>query len=163
MSAKTPKTKSKSTTTTTVHSTHPTYRTMISEAIVSLHERSGSSRQAIKKYIHNHYPTLSERSDQLINNAIRKGVDEGDFVQPKGPSGPVRLAHADKHAVMTPAPTPASKKRTTATAKKAATKKTTKPKKSSSAASTAPKRAGKAKAKGSKAKAGGSRTRSTKA
>jgi len=33
-------------------SEHPTYREMISAAIVNLKERNGSSRQAIKKYIH---------------------------------------------------------------------------------------------------------------
>jgi len=34
---------------------HPPYREMISAAIVNLKERNGSSRQAIKKYIHANY------------------------------------------------------------------------------------------------------------
>ncbi|KAI9206109.1 protein HIL-5 [Polychytrium aggregatum] len=70
---------------------HPTYLEMVRAAIVNLKERGGSSRQAIKKYIHESYKGLSENADKLINTAIKSGVDKGVFVQPKGASGPLKL------------------------------------------------------------------------
>ncbi|KAH3902286.1 histone H1 SCDLUD_002104 [Saccharomycodes ludwigii] len=70
-----------------------TYKEMVSEAISTLKERQGSSRQAIKKYVKGKFPeTASAASfDHHFNNAIKKGVEQGLFVQPKGASGPVKL------------------------------------------------------------------------
>ena len=53
------------------------------------------SRQQIKKYVkaNNKITTTSETQfDSLFNKALKSGVEKGDFLQPKGPSGPVKLA-----------------------------------------------------------------------
>jgi len=86
---------------------HPSYKDMIKDAILALKERNGSSRQAVKKYIQANN-TISAASpavfDQQFNKALRTGVEKGDFSQPKGASGPVKLAKkepakkADKRA-----------------------------------------------------------------
>merc|ERR1711939_96501 len=74
---------------------HASYKDMIKEAILNLKERNGSSRQAIKKYVkaNNNITVTSETQfDSLFNKALKSGVEKGDFQQPKGPSGPVKLA-----------------------------------------------------------------------
>ncbi|CAG8826810.1 15545_t:CDS:1, partial [Gigaspora rosea] len=58
----------------------PTYEKMIEDAILTLNERRGSSRQAIKKYLFETYklddiPGTYTR----INTVIRKGVANGKF------------------------------------------------------------------------------------
>ncbi|KAF2862157.1 hypothetical protein K470DRAFT_256139 [Piedraia hortae CBS 480.64] len=100
---------------------HPTYSEMIKEAIINLKDRSGSSRQAIKKYIlANH--RLDNVSDtqfsNLFNRALQKGAENGTFARPKGPSGPVKLAGPkDADAPKTVKPkAAAAKKATTAAA-----------------------------------------------
>ncbi|ORX83591.1 hypothetical protein BCR32DRAFT_243278 [Anaeromyces robustus] len=70
---------------------HPTYKEMISAAIINLKERNGSSRQAIKKYIHANYK-VNDNADALIRNTIKNCVEKGIFIQPKGTSGPLKLA-----------------------------------------------------------------------
>ncbi|ODQ63271.1 hypothetical protein NADFUDRAFT_48166 [Nadsonia fulvescens var. elongata DSM 6958] len=67
------------------------YKDMIKSAIAELKERNGSSRHALKKYLQAHYDITSGNFDSLFNMAIRKGVDAGDFVQPKGASGPLKI------------------------------------------------------------------------
>ncbi|ANB10949.1 histone H1 [Sugiyamaella lignohabitans] len=98
---------------------------MVKDAILQLKERSGSSRQAIKKYIQSTHSISAANFDSLLNAAIRKGVVSGDFVQPKGPSGPVKL---QKKEVVKPAKKPVAKKTETKPAAKAKAKTTTKPK-----------------------------------
>ena len=61
------------------------YADMIKAAVVALKDRSGSSRQAIKKFIHANYKALGTNSDAQINSAIKRGVTTGFFMQPKGP------------------------------------------------------------------------------
>merc|ERR1712036_146179 len=130
---------------------HGSYQDMIKVAIMTLKERNGSSRQAIKKYIkanNNLGNTTDNAFTAHINKALKTGVDSGVFAQPKGASGPVKLAKpsADKEPAAAPKKTTAAKKtaapkktttkaapKKTATAKKAAapkaaSKKTTKPK-----------------------------------
>ena len=51
-----------------------------------------SSRQALKKYVQSNYDVKTSNFDSLFNTALRKAVASGDFLQPKGPSGPVKLA-----------------------------------------------------------------------
>jgi len=70
---------------------HPSYKDMVAVAVTNLKERSGSSRQAIKKYIHANFSHLTKGADSLINTAIKRGVAAGEFTQPKGASGPVKL------------------------------------------------------------------------
>jgi histone H1/5 len=71
---------------------HPPFKEMVEIAIVSLRERNGSSRQAIKKYILSNF-TVKENASTTsnLNSAIKKGVEAGHFSQPKGSSGPVKL------------------------------------------------------------------------
>ncbi|ERF70725.1 hypothetical protein EPUS_05077 [Endocarpon pusillum Z07020] len=101
----------------------------------ALKDRTGSSRQAIKKYVKANNKGLTTATDAqfdvMFNKALKTGVDKGDFTQPKGPSGPVKLAK--KEAKPTAAKAAAPKKEPkeakpkaaspTATTKKAAPKK----------------------------------------
>ncbi|ODV60125.1 histone H1, partial [Ascoidea rubescens DSM 1968] len=67
------------------------YKEMIIAAILALKDRKGSSRQALKKYVTLNYKINSSNFDTQFNLALRKGVDNKVFQQPKGPSGPVKL------------------------------------------------------------------------
>jgi len=76
-------------------SSHASYRDMIKDAILNLKERNGSSRQSIKKYVqaNNQISVASQAAfDAQFNKAIKAGAEKGEFTQPKGPSGPVKLA-----------------------------------------------------------------------
>ncbi|EPS26634.1 Histone H1 [Penicillium oxalicum] len=118
---------------------HASYRDMIKDAIVNLKERNGSSRQAIKKYVssNNKINVASQATfDAQFNKAIKAGVEKGEFTQPKGPSGPVKLAKKEP-APKAPKKEPAAKK--AATAKKPAAAKATAATKEKKAA--APKKA----------------------
>ncbi|CAH2446938.1 Histone H1 [Komagataella phaffii CBS 7435] len=66
------------------------YKDMITNAILSLKERTGSSRQAIKKHVLANYP-VGTNFDSQFNLTLRRNVAAGYFKQPKGPSGPVKL------------------------------------------------------------------------
>lgn len=111
---------------------HPTYKEMIKEAIITLKERNGSSRQSIKKYIlSNKGVTDDKQFASQLNRALRSGVEKGEFAQPKGPSGPVKLAHKETAKKASPPketakketkPKTETKKKTTTAA--SATKKT---------------------------------------
>jgi len=104
---------------------HPSYKDMIKEAILALKERNGSSRQALKKYIlANHKTSAGSQAvfDQQFNKALRTGVEKGDFTQPKGSSGPVKLGKKEP-AKKPAAKKPAAKKATGTTTKKATTAK----------------------------------------
>ncbi|KAL2865998.1 histone H1/H5 family protein [Aspergillus lucknowensis] len=129
--------------------THASYRDMIKVAILNLKERNGSSRQSIKKYVQANNklaPASQNAFDSQFNKAIKVGVEKGDFLQPKGPSGPVKLAKKEAPAK------PAAKKPATTTKaaapKKTGTKKATKAEKPKTKKSTAgvKKSAGKPKA-----------------
>ncbi|KAF3079785.1 hypothetical protein TWF569_008282 [Orbilia oligospora] len=75
---------------------HPSYKDMIKDAILQLKERNGSSRQALKKYVLSNNKGIKESNfDTQFNAAIKRGVAAGDFIQPKGPSGPVKLQKKD--------------------------------------------------------------------
>ncbi|KKK17030.1 hypothetical protein P175DRAFT_0508861 [Aspergillus ochraceoroseus IBT 24754] len=115
-------------------STHASYRDMIKVAILNLKERNGSSRQSIKKYVlanNKIAPASSNAFDSQFNKAIKVGVEKGDFLQPKGPSGPVKLAKKET----TPKPAAAKKAVApkTAAPKKVAAKKTEKTEKAEKA------------------------------
>ncbi|CAI7656223.1 unnamed protein product [Penicillium palitans] len=97
---------------------HTSYRDMIKDAIISLKERNGSSRQAIKKYVQsNNKINVTSQSvfDSQFNKAIKAGVEKNEFTQPKGPSGPLKLAKKD--APVKAAPKPAVKPAPKAAAK----------------------------------------------
>ncbi|KAL5337539.1 linker histone H1 and H5 family-domain-containing protein [Aspergillus crustosus] len=119
--------------------THVSYRDMIKVAILNLKERNGSSRQSIKKYVQSNNklaPASKNAFDSQFNKAIKVGVEKGDFIQPKGPSGPVKLAKKEASAAK-----PAVKKTAaapkTAAPKKTATKKAEKTEKPKAKKSTA--------------------------
>lgn len=114
------------------------YKELITEAAQALKSRKGVSRPALKKYIKDNHPTVgaSTSFDHYFNAAIKKGVETGDFEQPKGPSGTLKVV---KKA---PSPTPAPKKvaKKTAAPKKVAKKTAAAPKKVAKKAA-APKKA----------------------
>ncbi|SPJ81707.1 related to HHO1 - histone H1 protein [Fusarium torulosum] len=68
---------------------HASYQDMITDAIVNLKDRKGSSRQSLKKYVkaNNALNVTDNMFDSLFNKALKAGVDKGAFEQPKGPSG----------------------------------------------------------------------------
>jgi len=120
-------------------SDHASYQDMITDAIINLKDRNGSSRSALKKYVKaNNKISADAMFDSLFNRALRAGVEKGVFAQPKGASGGTKLAKKEPK----PAAAKTEKKATTAKPKKAAsaTKKTT------TAKATKPKAAPKAKA-----------------
>ncbi|CAD6501436.1 BgTH12-01688 [Blumeria graminis f. sp. triticale] len=73
---------------------HVTYQDMITDAIITLKERNGSSRVALKKYIKANYKNVVDGKlfDSLFNRALKSGVEKGLFAQPKGSSGGTKLA-----------------------------------------------------------------------
>ncbi|XP_071946402.1 late histone H1-like [Antedon mediterranea] len=130
---------------------HPTYIDMVTAAIGALKERNGSSRQAIVKYILANYKVDPGNMKTHLRMALKRGVDNGKLVQPKGSgaSGSFKLnqaaakadaaakakkekakkkAVADKEKKV--AKKPAAKKAKKPAAKKASTKSPKKAKKS---------------------------------
>ncbi|MPC54164.1 Histone H5 [Portunus trituberculatus] len=100
--------------------THPAYAVMIAEAIKALAERTGSSRQAILKYIVATYTVGDEKKAGVrLKLALKKQVQAGALKQVKGAgaSGSFKLA---KDEAKPAAKKPAAKK---AAAKKPAAKK----------------------------------------
>ncbi|KAI3318936.1 hypothetical protein HD806DRAFT_510416 [Xylariaceae sp. AK1471] len=102
-------------------STHASYQDMITDAIIALKDRTGSSRQSLKKYVkaNNTITATDNMFDSLFNKALKVGVDKGIFEQPKGPSGTTKLSKKSK-PVAKPAP---KKEATEKEVKKAAPKK----------------------------------------
>ena len=114
---------------------HPKYADMISAAISNLKDRSGSSRQAIVKYIKANYK-VGENADTQAKLALKRMVKDSSLNQVKGvgASGSFKLskpvvvkkpAAPKKVAVKKPAPKKAAAKKPAAksTPKKAAAKK----------------------------------------
>ncbi|QUC20882.1 uncharacterized protein UV8b_05123 [Ustilaginoidea virens] len=133
---------------------HATYQDMITDAIVNLKDRNGSSRQSLKKYVknNNELPALSDNMfDSLFNKALKAGVDKGIFAQPKGPSGGTKLAKKKVEPKKPVAKKEGAKK---TAAKKAAPKKAASPEEKTAAApkKAAPKKAASATTKKSAAK-----------
>ena len=85
-----------------VVASHPKYAAMVAAGVGALKERSGSSRQAILKYIISHYSV--GKDERIINRklkvALRAGVRDGDLKQTKGTgaSGSFRLGEKAKAA-----------------------------------------------------------------
>ena len=118
---------------------HPTYKEMITAAVVALKQRGGSSRQAISKYIAGHYK-VGENSNVHLRMAIKRALASGMLISAANHSGTFRL---NKTALK-----PAKPKKKV-TAKKPAAKKAKKPKKKAAAKKkkAAPKKAKKTAAK----------------
>ena len=60
-------------------SNHPTYAEMISAAILSLKDRTGSSRQAIAKYVCANYQVDADKAAFNLRRALKKGLEDGVF------------------------------------------------------------------------------------
>ena len=79
---------------------HPKYGEMIAAAIGSLKERSGSSRQAILKYVQGNYK-VGDGASTHVKLALKRGVAGGSLKQVKGTgaSGSFKLAEKPKATV----------------------------------------------------------------
>lgn len=73
---------------------HPPTSDMVNNAIKGLKERSGSSLQAIKKYIASNYKVDSEKLAPFIRKYLKSAVQTGSLIQTKGKgaSGSFKLA-----------------------------------------------------------------------
>lgn len=122
---------------------HPPTAEMVYNAIRILKERSGSSLQAIKKYVSSTYKIDAEKLAPFIKKYLRNAVASGQLVQTKGKgaSGSFKLANRE----------PATKKAKESKPKvpKAKSIKSTAEKKSKSAIDAAKKKSAVAKAKSS--------------
>lgn len=100
---------------------HPKYSEMIVAAITTLKERSGSSRQAIVKYVQANYK-VGEGSAVHTKLALKRAVASGALVQTKGTgaSGSFKVAKKAEPKKKPAAKKPAAKK---PAAKKPAAKK----------------------------------------
>merc|ERR1712088_1083482 len=107
---------------------HPTYKAMSVAAISALKERTGSSRQAILKYVVANYKVgEAARAGKLLNAALKKAVAGGALKMAAAPgkknSGCYKVAEkpkVEKKKAKKPAKKPPAKK---AAPKKAAPKK----------------------------------------
>lgn len=75
--------------------THPPYYEMIDTAVIALNEKYGSSLQAIKKYLAEHYNIDTKKKALHIKRYVNSALDNGQYVQSagSGASGRVRIAH----------------------------------------------------------------------
>lgn len=107
---------------------HPKYGEMIAQAIGTLKDRSGSSRQAIQKYVTANFK-VGDNAGTHLKLALKRGVATGQFKQVKGAgaSGSFKLSEKPKPAKKKAAVAkkPAAKKAKKAAAKKPAAKKAT--------------------------------------
>jgi len=103
---------------------HPPYSEMIAAAIATLHERGGSSRIAIKKYVQANYKLNKDAFARSFRMALSKGVETGLFLQSKQ-SYRLNATDARKYAKKTGTTGKAKTKKATTTAKSPAKKKTT--------------------------------------
>ena len=99
------------------------YKDLVTEGLISLNDRKGSSRNSLKKFIETKYPSVfqSRGFDYHFNSAIKKGVETNDFSQPKGPSGTVKLVKKAPVKKITKVAAPKKVTKKDALPKKAAT------------------------------------------
>lgn len=104
---------------------HPKFAVMVADAIKTLKERKGSSRQAILKYVLANFKVGDNaRANSSLKFTLRAGVKNGSLKQSKGTgaSGSFRLGDV-KNVKKPKAKKVAAKKPKTAKAKKPAAKK----------------------------------------
>lgn len=112
---------------------HPKFLDMIKDAIGTLKDRNGSSRQAICKAILGKYPSVNpETMNSHVRKALKRGLDTGVLTRPVRSSATGATGRFKLGAIKTakPAKKKAAKKRPAKKrpAKKAGAKKATKPK-----------------------------------
>lgn len=130
---------------------HPKYIEMIVAAITALKERTGSSRQAIEKYIKANYK-VGDSCGTHLKMALKRGVTGGVLSQPKGTgaSGSFKVVKKEAPKKKKPAAKkPAAKK---PAAKKTAKKSTPKKKPAAKKTKSTPKKKAAPKKKASSAK-----------
>ena len=118
---------------------HPKYIDMITAAITALKERTGSSRQAIVKYIKANYK-VGDNADVHVKMALKRGVASGALAQPKGTgaSGSFKVVKKAEPKKKKPAAKKPAAKKTSA--KKSTPKKKKPAKKATSAKKSTPKK-----------------------
>merc|ERR1711963_809056 len=114
---------------------HPKYSVMIAAAIGALKDRTGSSRQAILKYVCANYKVDAAKAGQHLRLALKAGIKKGSLKMAKESgkgAGKFKLVKVEKPKKKAAAKKPAAKKPKAAkkpAAKKPAAKKAAKPKK----------------------------------
>merc|ERR1712147_605392 len=112
---------------------HPKYSVMIAAAITALKDRTGSSRQAILKYICANYRVDAVKAAVQVRTALKRGVAKGALklarAYGKG-AGSYKVVKVEKPKKVKKAKKPKAKKvKKVKKAKKPAAKKAKKPKK----------------------------------
>merc|ERR1739843_31656 len=110
---------------------HPKYSVMIAAAITSLKDRTGSSRQAILKYICANYKVDAAKAAVQVRLALKRGVAKGALKMARASgkgAGSYKVVKAEKpkKAAKKPAAKKAAKKPAKKAAKKPAAKKAAK-------------------------------------
>ena len=111
---------------------HPKYSVMIAAAITALKSRTGSSRQAIIKYIVANYKVDATKAATQVRLALKRGVEKGTLKQAKETgkgAGCYKVVKVEKPKKVKKAKKPAkkaAKKTTKKAAKKPAAKKAAK-------------------------------------
>merc|ERR1719446_386078 len=104
---------------------HPKYSVMIPAAIAGLKDRSGSSRQAILKWIKANYKVEHPQAGQHLNMALKAGVKKGTLKMARASgkgAGSFKLGEKPKVAKKAKKPKAAKKKAVKKPAKKAVKK-----------------------------------------
>merc|ERR1712048_746149 len=131
---------------------HPKYSVMIAAAITALKDRTGSSRQAILKYVCANHKVDAAKAGQHLRLALKAGIKKGSLKMAKESgkgAGKFKLVKVEKPKKKPAAKKPAAKK--PKAAKKPAAKKAAKPKKAAAKKPAAKKPAAKKAAKPKKA------------
>merc|ERR1712108_99527 len=100
---------------------HPKYSVMIAAAIAALKDRTGSSRQAILKYVCANYKVDAAKAGQHLRMALKAGIKKGSLKMAKESgkgAGKFKLVKVEK-----PKKVKKAKKAKKPAAKKAAAKK----------------------------------------
>merc|ERR1712179_240642 len=112
---------------------HPKYSVMIAAAITSLKDRTGSSRQAILKYICANYKVDAAKAAVQVRLALKRGVAKGALKMARASgkgAGSYKVVKVEKPKKVKKAKKPKAKKpKKVKKAKKPAAKKAKKPKK----------------------------------
>merc|ERR1712078_799548 len=111
---------------------HPKYSVMIAAAITALKDRTGSSRQAILKYICANYKVDAAKAAVQIRLALKRGVAKGALKMARASgkgAGSYKVVKVEKPKKVKKAKKPKAKKPKKAAKKPAAKKAAKKPKK----------------------------------
>ena len=113
---------------------HPKYSVMIAAAITALKDRTGSSRQAILKYICANYKVDAAKAAVQVRLALKRGVAKGALKMARASgkgAGSFKVVKVEKPKKVKKAKKPKAKKvkKVKKAAKKPAAKKAKKPKK----------------------------------